>query len=279
MNALWLRIRGWLAILRRRWLLSLISVALIGVVALAFINPRLMISPGALMPAHAGLSTDCFACHAPLRGVSAQRCVSCHAVADIGLRTTTGKAIAGTTTLSFHQELIKQDCMACHSDHSSPRLVGERGVKPFSHELLRPAIRERCESCHQAPVNDLHRGLNTDCAQCHRPPAWTPATFEHEKYFLLDRDHNAPCATCHLGNVFSRYTCYGCHEHTVSNIERKHRKEGITDFKNCVTCHRSASEEPEHGRSGGREAAKSGEAGEAVTSGKPGNSGDRRERD
>jgi hypothetical protein len=111
------------------------------------------------------------------------------------------------------------------------------------------------------------------------PPAWTPATFAHEKHFLLDRDHNVPCATCHLGNVFSRYTCYGCHEHTVSNIERKHRKEGITDFKNCVTCHRSASEEPEHGRAGGREAGKSGEAGEAVTSGKPGNSGDRRERD
>jgi hypothetical protein len=146
MTALWLRVRGWLAILRRRWFLALISMALIAVVALAFINPRLMISPGALMPAHAELSTDCFACHAPLRGVSAQRCVSCHAVADIGLRTSTGKAIAPTTTLSFHQELIEQDCMACHSDHSSPRLVGERGVKPFSHDLLRPATRPMQES-------------------------------------------------------------------------------------------------------------------------------------
>ena len=34
MSALWLRIRGWLAILRRRWLLVLIAMALIGVVRL-----------------------------------------------------------------------------------------------------------------------------------------------------------------------------------------------------------------------------------------------------
>jgi hypothetical protein len=48
------------------------------------------------------------------------------------------------------------------------------------------------------------------------------------------------CVTCHVGNDYSRYTCYGCHEHTVQNILREHRDEGIRDLDNCVRCHRSA---------------------------------------
>ena len=54
-------------------------------------------------------------------------------------------------------------------------------------------------------------------------------------------DHNATCSTCHVGNDYSRYTCFGCHEHTPSNIRAKHEKEGIRNFENCVACHRSAS--------------------------------------
>jgi len=50
--------------------------------------------------------------------------------------------------------------------------------------------------------------------------------------------------TCHTGNDFKRYTCYGCHEHTPANVRAEHEKEGIRDFENCVECHRSADEEP-----------------------------------
>jgi hypothetical protein len=41
---------------------------------------------------------------------------------------------------------------------------------------------------------------------------------------------------------YSRYTCYGCHEHSPEKIRREHIEEGIRDFKNCVECHRSADE-------------------------------------
>ena len=111
----------------RRWVLVLIAVnllALVALVALAFAYPHLMVSPGALVPAHAEITTDCFACHAPLRGAVTERCVACHALPEIGLRTSKGAALPKPTIkASFHQELIEQDCMPCHSDHAGPKLT------------------------------------------------------------------------------------------------------------------------------------------------------------
>jgi hypothetical protein len=256
-----------------------------------------MVAPGALMPAHAALTTDCFACHAPLRGVASDRCVSCHVVADIGLRSTKGAPLVKPSPkAAFHRELVEKDCAACHTDHQGPKLT-HNSRKPFSHELLLAATRERCESCHAAPKTALHRDLApaVTCVQCHRPGAWKPASFKHEllakavldrcetchkpptdtlhrqisgncgqchtqtgwkpatfdhaRYFVLDRDHNATCVTCHTGNDYKRYTCYGCHEHTPERIRAKHQKEGIRNFENCTECHRSADER--EGRGGG----------------------------
>ena len=62
---------------------------------------------------------------------------------DIGLRTSKGAALPKPAVkASFHQDLIEQDCMACHSDHTGPKLT-QHSRKPFSHALLRPATRER----------------------------------------------------------------------------------------------------------------------------------------
>jgi hypothetical protein len=141
--------------------------------------------------------------------------------------------------VAFHQQLAEPDCMACHSDHAGPKLT--RGSRTtFSHELLTAPARERCETCHKAPADTLHRQIQTGCAQCHAPSAWKPATFEHGKFFVLDKDHNASCVTCHTTADYRSYTCYGCHEHTPANVRSKHVKEGIANFDNCVECHRSA---------------------------------------
>ena len=279
--------------MKGRWLWIVISANLLVLVSLAFIYPHLMVAPGALAGGHTELTTDCFACHTLLRGATADRCIVCHALPDIGLRTTKGAAIVNAKLLkvSFHQELNNQNCMACHSDHAGPKLT-QRSRKPFSHAMLRVAARnrcdlchaaptnalhkalsigcdnchkteawkpatfdhaaltqaelERCESCHKAPVDTLHKQMTGNCAQCHKTQAWKPATFEHDKFFPLDKDHNATCVTCHNGNNYKRYTCYGCHEHTPANMQAKHREEGVTeDLQNCVRCHRSASGEPE----------------------------------
>jgi hypothetical protein len=221
--------------LKFRW--TLIALNLLALVGLAFLYPQLMISPGALTPAHAHLATTCFDCHSPLRGADGARCVQCHSVRDIGLRTTLGSPIKrATVKSSFHQALITQDCLACHGEHQ----MAQRGHKPFSHSLLRAEIRGGCQDCHRAPDNDLHRQIATGCGQCHGDRAWKPANFEHDKLFRLDSDHRVSCATCHIKGNYQRYTCYGCHEHSKTKVLAQHREEGISDIDNCVRCHRDA---------------------------------------
>jgi hypothetical protein len=52
-----------------------------------------------------------------------------------------------------------------------------------------------------------------------------------------------------MSDDYSRYTCYGCHEHSRSGIREEHLEEGIRDFEDCVECHRSGdAEDGEHGR-------------------------------
>jgi len=135
-----------------RWLFWIIAANLLVLVGLAFAYPHLMVSPGPVVAAHAEVGTDCFACHKPWRGAVATLCIECHALPDIGLRTTKGAAIVPSSTqprlkTSFHQDLIEQDCMACHTDHRSPRLA-QQNRKAFSHALLRPAVQQQCEGCH-----------------------------------------------------------------------------------------------------------------------------------
>ena len=233
---------------KRPVLLIVIALNLLALIALAFAYPHLMVSPGPLVKGHEELATDCFACHAPWRGASTQRCTACHTLADVGLKTTQGVPIPSRTVkVSFHQQLIEQDCMACHSDHQGPRLT-QRSRKPFSHALLVASVREQCSSCHVAPKDTMHRFVQAECSQCHTSQAWKPATFDHTRFFVLDRDHNAACETCHQSHDYSRYTCYGCHEHSQAKVRAKHLKEGIRDFQNCVECHRDPRAEPnEHG--------------------------------
>lgn len=224
----------------KRWVWIVVSLNLALLVALVFLFPHLMVSPGQVVTAHADIATDCFACHAPLRGASAARCINCHALPDIGLRSTQGTPLVRKTMkVSFHQDLLEQNCMACHTDHAGPKLL-QKNRKSFSHALLRSDVRTQCQSCHRAPTDKLHTQITGHCSQCHTQKAWKPASFDHQKSFVLDKDHNAACLTCHVNNDYSRYTCYGCHEHTVANILREHRDEGIRDLNNCVRCHRSA---------------------------------------
>ncbi len=234
----------------RRWMLIVIAVSLIGCLALVFIYPHQMVAPGPLIPAHASLETDCFACHAPLRGASAERCIGCHTVADIGLRTTKGAPIARAKAATpFHQGLTAQTCMSCHTDHTIPALT-TLSRTGFEHGLLNPAIGDNCASCHVAPATLVHNGVTASCGQCHGQASWKQASFDHTKFFALDRDHNVPCATCHTTNDRRQYTCYGCHEHTETKIRSKHVREGIANFTDCASCHRSAHGDRREGSKG-----------------------------
>ena len=235
----------------------LLAVNLAVLAVLVFVYPSLMVAPGPLIPGHKALEGDCFACHSALTGANSEKCATCHKPADIGRLTTTGAAVLKpSTSTAFHQELISQDCVACHSDHAGVKRFARQ--RQFDHSLLKQATRDQCQTCHKVPPDALHKQVTGNCLQCHTQNKWTPATFEHDQYFVLDRDHNASCVTCHVRNDYSRSTCYGCHEHTPDNIRRKHIEEGISRFENCVECHRSANE---HGGEGGREGSREGHGG------------------
>lgn len=228
-------------------------------------------------PFRGATSDRCVACHAPMDiGVRSTS-------GDPVMRRN-----ASATRAAFHSELTEPDCMSCHSDHGLPAarrfshdLLRQparedcAGCHPpplndrhrdlrvscagchsterwtpaaFDHASLTSGELAQCESCHAAPTDSFHRQRTSGCAQCHSPGHWKPSSFEHGRFFSLDRDHNVACATCHTNDDFTRYTCFGCHEHTPANIRAEHEEEGIRSFDDCVSCHRSADGEGgEHG--------------------------------
>jgi hypothetical protein len=209
---------------------------------LAVIYPHLMIAPGTLIEAHAELTRDCFACHDAWLGTPSERCLNCHKIKDIGVLTSKGVVLRPKPGKgAFHHKLVSHDCLACHSDHAGV-LKFRRATGRFSHGLLDANTRGQCASCHAKPDDSLHRQVGGECSQCHSAERWKPASFDHQKYFELDRDHNARCVVCHVDNNYRRYTCYGCHEHTPDNIWAEHAEEGVRNLDNCVRCHRNSRE-------------------------------------
>ena len=228
--------------MKNKTVILLVALNLAALVLLAIVSPHLMISPGKPIAAHAELATDCFACHTPFIGSTPEKCIACHKVAEIGIKTTKGLAIdTEEKNVAFHQKLTEEDCVACHSDHKGVQAF--RPIGQFSHQLLEPAVETLCDSCHANPGDALHQKIEGNCSSCHTQERWTPATFDHDEHFRFDRDHTTDCSTCHMNNDYSNYTCYGCHEHSRSKIREEHVEEGIYDYENCVECHRSGDED------------------------------------
>ena len=228
--------------MKSKTLIYIVSVNLAVLILLAIFFPQQMVSPGNPIKAHAELATDCFACHTAFIGSPAEKCISCHKVDEIGKVTTKGLPIEKEKkNVAFHQKLIEEDCVACHSDHKGVKAF--RPISHFSHHLLEATLQKQCDSCHDNPVDDLHKKIKGNCGQCHTLDAWTPATLDHDEYFSFDRDHETECETCHINNDYTKYTCYGCHEHSRSEIREEHVEEGIRDYEECTECHRSGDED------------------------------------
>ena len=172
-------------------------------------------------------TATCVACHVDVRalagfGTASSECVSCHGKDD------------------DHKGRFGANCGSCHT-------VTAWTPATFDHK-----VSTDCVSCHRK--DDEHRGeFGTDCAACHGVTAWKPATLEHA--FPLDHGEGGrvACKVCHQpGRPYREYTCYGCHEHTVSRIQRKHQEEGISGARldDCVRCH-ATGREHEGGEGGG----------------------------
>lgn len=221
-----------------RWPILLTSVLLATIIAGSFVDPHAMVSPGKLMPAHRELEQDCFACHTPFIGAATSKCAACHVPSEIGLRSTKGAPLArNKSRIPFHQSLVEQTCTACHTDHMASGNIQHEAAR-FEHGLLKPELRGQCESCHVAPKDPLHSGpLPMTCSKCHATAGWKPSSFDHNRYFPLEGEHNVGCTSCHAGNDFKVYSCTGCHAHDKNRMIQEHLEEGIRSIDNCVRCH------------------------------------------
>ena len=126
-----------------------------------------------------------------------------------------------------------QDCSKCHTANNWK----------FQHSELNTEMINQCSVCHQRPNNSLHSFSTAECGSCHSTTKWQGATFDHQEYFVFDQNHPALCSNCHTSSeIYKIWNCYGCHEHTKDRIRNKHIEEGISNYDNCIKCHRTGSE-------------------------------------
>ncbi len=179
---------------------------------------------------------QCTACHTDHNGLNPESSLS-------GFNHEMLSAEMANNCIGCHQKpgdklhgQISANCKSCHNTN------GWALATKFDHAMLQGVEKNNCAGCHQSPGDAFHGSIKDNCDKCHSTDKWTPATFEHSSYFVLDENHDAKCAVCHLANNYNNYTCYGCHEHTESNIRGEHNEEGIYNFTDCVSCHRSGNE-------------------------------------
>jgi hypothetical protein len=234
-----------------------------------------------------GTPQDCYACHAkddPHNGQFGKDCGQCHAPDDwknatfdhsLAAFKLTGKhtgvpceschqggVFKGTPQNCYschakddkHSGSFGTDCSICHTPDGWDQATFDHAKTAFpltgAHQQL------KCEQCHQQGAIMVFKGTPTECAGCHKEPAyhaglfgtncaachttaaWSPARFNGPHSFPRGHGGGDPnsCRTCHP-NTLAGYTCYGCHAHTPGNIKSKHQEEGITNIGNCVRCH------------------------------------------
>ena len=195
---------------------------------------------------HAGV--DCRDCHTG--GVfqgTPQDCYACHAEDDA------------------HEGQYGQDCAGCHTTEDWQQATFDHAQTAFPLTGRHTGVNCRdchtggvfqgtsrdCRGCHEDPV--FHLGLlGVECDTCHTTDGWTPARYDRPHTFPISHGESgpSPCRTCHP-DTLAAYTCYDCHEHNPAEIESEHRKEGISDFEDCVRCHPTGREDEAEGEGGG----------------------------
>ncbi|MDH4099550.1 MAG: cytochrome c3 family protein [Nitrospirota bacterium] len=185
--------------------------------------PAPLYSPGDLASAHS--KTRCKDCHAPFKKVPSESCSTAKCHPD-------GKTGKKLSIKDLHTRVKGKDCLACHTDHKG---VGAKITKAMNHDTF--ARDSRCVDCHIGPKDKLHVAAQGSCADCHGTKAWKPSTYNHDKYFFLDKDHMVSCNKCHDTGSYKKYTCLNCHEHSTRGIISEHREEGIRNFGDCLRCH------------------------------------------
>lgn len=191
-------------------------------------------------PRYAGTPTLCFDCHSadyarstfPGHNTYPHTCADCHgAFTWLGATFTHPYPLVGAHTLA--------PCARCHTG-TPPRYAGTSRV---------------CGNCHaddfaRSPYIPHPSFAGMDCATCHNPTGWTPATrgYHNNTIFSITVSrHRVACLSCHTAstNWFGgvNVNCANtCHQHTASNLASRHS--GVrgypaapTVYNYCMPCH------------------------------------------
>lgn len=182
----------------------------------------------------------CNDCHqGSLVSFDVNSCINCHTTEE-----------NGAAFMFEHQAQYGQTCQGCHD--------GRDRMSDFKHDSVFPlqdrhaeiecqachidqvytGTPQECVSCHAEP--ELHAGFfGLSCQNCHTARAWAPA---HLKAHNFPLDHGeggeSECQVCH-NESYTRYTCYGCHDHQEAAITAGHIEAGITleELPDCAACH------------------------------------------
>ncbi|MCX6057866.1 MAG: hypothetical protein NTW69_06930, partial [Chloroflexi bacterium] len=167
-----------------------------------------------------GTPTTCFACHAANDhhgGKYGTNCAACHS-------TTAWKPATFNHNLSAFPLTGAHINVVCANCHVNSVFVGTP---------------KDCYSCHK--TKDVHAGkAGTNCATCHTTTAWKPSTFKHTFPLTHGLNPIVACVTCHPSTT-SAYTCFSCHEHTISNMASKHNEVRNYSPTTCADCHANGS--------------------------------------
>lgn len=228
---------------------ALVASLLLGGVA-AWAWPRRMVAPGPLHEGHARLSGSCRSCHVPFSGPSVDKCVTCHPVSSIGLKTVDGavRTPQRPRTPIVHRAMMDTgiSCDACHAEHAR----GPIRTLSFKHELFPDQVRTNCLACHDAerPQTPVHRQATSACGSCHATTAWKPARFSHDG---LTAEQRPQCATCHASkrpadtiHTASPAECGTCHSTSAwrpaSFDHQRYFRFDRRHPSTCATCHQVA---------------------------------------
>lgn len=212
-------------------------------------------NPGSLSAAHSFLEQNCSACHTPVKGVEASKCVACHSE---------NPALLQRQPTAFHASIAS--CVECHRehqgthqrpttmDHSALAKIGLRQIKrtddtPADRQAYQqliawmnrhqatnelpaghPSVSAfeavlNCKTCHGN--KDRHdRFFGRDCAECHVTTNWSIPDFRHPSPSSTD------CAQCHQAPP----SHYMGHFHMVSAKVARQEHANVTQ---CYLCHQT----------------------------------------
>lgn len=197
-----------------------------------------MVNPGSLSARHAFLAKNCEACHTPHQGVTADRCIVCHANAE---------PLLSRQSTAFHATI--GDCRGCHIEHQGAQhrpiamdhevLIlrklehlsepAQRAIAalPIEHDRIRPAETALdCKACHAN--QDPHRALfGASCALCHATGTWSVPEFRHPSPLSTD------CAQCHQAPPSHCMEHFHMVSMKVAGIEH-------ADVSQCFLCHKTS---------------------------------------